>query len=736
MTTSPIGLTSEHAELMTAVSGLAAAAAPIMSIREHFDGLVRGQRPDIWDALCRQGIPAIHLPEEFGGGGGGTTELAVALDAAGHALIPGPLLPTVTASALVDRYGTSTIREDLLPQFVDGATGACALDTTGSTAVKDDAGLTVSGSSAPVLGALGADFLVLGASGPDGPVWFVVAPDSPGVTRAAVTGADLTRDLGRIRLDGLVVPQAQLLTCSTEAVRHWAAIVYSAEAVGIARWCVDAAVAYAKVREQFGRPIGSFQAVKHKCAQLFIRVELMAAAAWDAACAADDDGPDGPQTTLAAARAAVLCLPEAAAVALDSLTVFGGIGNTWEHDVHLYWRRVTGLSTLLAPRREWARRAGELAMSTERSAEVGIEDRPGFRAEVAATIAEAAHCCDDKAARRILADRGLVAPHYPPPHGLSADATAQLIIAEEFAAAGMSQPTMVIGEWVLPTILAHGTDEQRQRLVAPTLRDEIQWCQLFSEPGAGSDLAALRMSAEKVDGGWLLNGQKVWNSHAREAHWAICLARTDRTAPKREGISYFLVEMSTPGIDVRPLREANGESMFNEVFLDDVFVADDCLVGAPGDGWRLTRTTLSNERTAMGSGLVKARIPIDPVGVVAAMSAPDQAAALAELGTITAKDGALEALGRRALRKRLSGFDQGVEAAVLKYLSAQHRVELTATVIDWLGAEAVEAAGSTGAGALTAYLSTPAMLIGGGTAEIQLNVIGERMLGLPRERAQ
>ena len=176
------------------------------------------------------------------------------------------------------------------------------------------------------------------------------------------------------------------------------------------------------------------------------------------------------------------------------------------------------------------------------------------------------------------------------------------MIDEELAAAHVHRPHLAVGAWALPTIIAHGTPEQQERWVGPTLRGELVWCQLFSEPGAGSDLAALSTRATRHDGGWVLNGQKVWTSIAMRADWGICLARSDPDAPKHDGITYFIVDMHSEGIEVRPLREITGAAMFNEVFFTDVFVPDDCVVGAVNGGWRLARTTLANERVSMASG--------------------------------------------------------------------------------------------------------------------------------------
>lgn len=730
----PIGIGADHDALADTFARFAARETPVERTRTQFEELARGERPAHWNQLVGMGIPSLHIAEEFDGAGAGLLELSVALEQSGYGLVPGPLLATVTASAVVQAHGTDSARKQLLPRFSAGATGACSLEPGTVTLDGDGDEIVASGITTPVLGALGADILVLAGQCGEKQAWFVVPADAEGVRRLAEEGVDLTRDIGRIELSEVQIPADRVLGALPDEVASLAVTLQCAEAVGVARWAQETSLAYAKIREQFGRPIGSFQAIKHKCAQLFIRVEVMTSAVWDAVTAAD--GGDREQAALAAARGATACRREAVDVVLDSLTLLGGIGNTWEHDIHLYWRRVVSLLAVGGSQDAWARRAGELALTVERHAAPGVEDRPDFRARIAATIAEAARL-EPRAARELLADRGLVAPHYPEPYGVAADTAGQLIIAEEFTRAGMPQPTTVIGEWALPSILQYGTPEQMERLVAPTLRGEIVWCQLFSEPGAGSDLAALTTSATKVDGGWRIDGRKVWNSKAHEAHWGICLARTDREAPKHRGISFFLVDMSAPGVEVRPLREANGDSMFNEVTLDGVFVSDADLVGAPGEGWKVARTTLANERVAMGTTPVAGGHRFDPVEVARSLDPPRQWEALPALGRITAATGALDALAHRSVLKRLSGLNPGVEASALKAASARHITDAAAQVLEWFGPEA--AVGSLGAGvsgggrAAKAYLSTPSLLIGGGTLEIQLNVISEQILGLPRE---
>ena len=204
--------------------------------------------------------------------------------------------------------------------------------------------------------------------------------------------------------------------------------------------------------------------------------------------------------------------------------------------------------------------------------------------------------------RRASADRGLLAPHWPAPWGRDAGAVEQLVIDQVCAEAGLRRPNLAVAAWALPTIMAHGTPEQTERWVAPTLRGELLWCQLFSEPGAGSDLAALYHPGRPGStGAGSLDGQKVWTSVAARADMGICLARTNPDVPKHRGITYFLVDMRSAGIEVRPLREITGDALFNEVFFDGCFVPDDCVVGEVDGGWRLARTTLANERVSLSS---------------------------------------------------------------------------------------------------------------------------------------
>jgi 3-oxochol-4-en-24-oyl-CoA dehydrogenase len=319
----------------------------------------------------------------------------------------------------------------------------------------------------------------------------------------------------------------------------------------------------------------------------------------------------------------------------------------------------------------------------------------------------------------------LQAPHWPRPYGRDASPAVQLLIDREMADAGVERKDLVIGWWAAPTILEHGSPEQIERFVPPTLTGELFWCQLFSEPGAGSDLASLRMKAVRADGGWKLTGQKVWTSRANWAQFGVCLARTDPDAPKHKGITYFLVDMSTPGIDIRPLREITGEDLFNEVFFDDVFVPDGMVVGEVNDGWRLARTTLANERVAMAHGTALGN-PMEELLRTAAELELDPAVqdSLGRL-IVAAQVGSL--LDQRIAELAVGGADPGPQASARKLIGVRYRQALSEFRMDLS-----EGAGLVENKPVHDFLNVRCLTIAGGTEQILLTMAGERLLGLPR----
>jgi alkylation response protein AidB-like acyl-CoA dehydrogenase len=296
----------------------------------------------------------------------------------------------------------------------------------------------------------------------------------------------------------------------------------------------------------------------------------------------------------------------------------------------------------------------------------------------------------------------------------------------------VERPDLKIGAWAAPTVIAHGSEEQRDRFVGPTLRGEMEWCQLFSEPGAGSDLAALRTKAVRDiqsdgSGGWRLTGQKVWTSLAHAADWGICLARTDPDAEPHAGITYFLVDMKSEGIEVRPLRELTGEAMFNEVFLDGVFVPDECVVGDVDGGWKLARTTLSNERVAMaGSHLGDS--PERAVRLITSGEAADQGTAV---GRAVAWATVVRLLATRSTLRSLAGQGPGPESSVAKLVGVRSRQDSAELVVELLGPR-VFTGDDLAREALHEQLMTRCLSIAGGTTQVLRNVAGERILGLPR----
>jgi alkylation response protein AidB-like acyl-CoA dehydrogenase len=289
----------------------------------------------------------------------------------------------------------------------------------------------------------------------------------------------------------------------------------------------------------------------------------------------------------------------------------------------------------------------------------------------------------------------------------------------------------------VPTVLRYGTEEQKRRFVAPTLRGELIWCQGYSEPGAGSDLASLRTAARLDGEDYVVDGHKIWTSTAKQAHWMFALVRTDSAAKKHAGISYLVLPMDTPGIEVRPLRTMTGEATFNEVFFTGARVPRQNVIGEPGQGWEVATYLLRFERGMLGSPLHSQRLFRGCVDVMRGTGKLRDPLYLDRLTRLEARLLAMEHHGMRLLTDRLEGRESGVSGLIVKLVGCQLNYDICRLAIDALGPRGLLRRGAPGAADDGFWQDTAMMslglIIGGGTAQIQKNIIAEAGLGLPRE---
>jgi alkylation response protein AidB-like acyl-CoA dehydrogenase len=720
-----IGISDEHVELHRVVRrwvGTHVSAKETKALLDEPVGPVG--LPAFWDDLVAQGWLGLHVDERWGGAGYGLSELAVVLEELGRACAPGPFLPAVVAAAVVQALGSDDLRARLLPTLASG-------DRIVGIGLGTPLGVErhrLFGTTTAIFGADGATDLLLPT---DDGAWTLVGVDD--VELRIVKSVDGTRRLGSVTADDVAVGLDRLVDPGP-MLRDLLVTLAAAESVGAMAWCTETAATYACEREQFGRPIGQFQAVKHRCAGMLVDLESARAAAWDAAraSAAHEDGREVPF----AACVAGAVVPDAALrCAKDCVQVLGGIGYTWEHDAHVYLKRALAQHGLLGGRSAWIRRVvGLAADGVRRSLRVDLgPDADPVRDEVRAFVAET-KARPSSEWTSAMADAGYLVPYWPAPWGRDAGPVEQLVIDEELGAARLRRPHLQVGAWVLPTIIAHGTAEQQERWVPATLRGELTWCQLFSEPGAGSDLASLTTRAERDDerGGWRITGQKVWTTMAQIAQWGLLLARTDPSAPKHEGITAFVLDMTAPGIDVRPLRELTGVEFFNEVFFDDVFTPDDCVIGEVDRGWDAARTTLANERVSMGSGSSFGPGVESVVNRWAGSSRAGDELMAAEVGQLVVEGDVLAVLGLRSTLKALAGADPGSEASIRKLMSTEHDQRVQEVGLALLGpASAVDDGDAVPW--IAGFLGNRALSIAGGTSDVQRNIIAERLLGLPKD---
>lgn len=715
-----IALTDDHRELAGVASAFLTAQQARGAARALLDADDEA-RPPFWGELAGLGWLGLHIAEEHGGSGYGLPELVVVVEQLGRAVAPGPFVPTVIASAVVAADGSTDQQARLLPGLLDGSVAA-GVGLGGEVRIERG---VASGAAGIVLGAGLADLLLI-AAGED---ILLIERGRAGVSVEVPDNLDPTRRSGRVTLADVAVTDDDVLPGALESARARARVLLAAEAVGGASDCVESSVAYAKVREQFGRTIATFQAVKHHCANMLVAAESATAAVWDAARAA---GEDEEQFRLMAAVAAALAFPAHARNAELNIQVHGGIGFTWEHDAHLQLRRALTVRALFGgdtPARDTFERTAA-GVTRANSLDLPAEAEQ-IRAQVRADAAEIA-ALDGDAQRDKLLETGYIMAHWPKPWGRAASAVEQLVTEEEFTAAGIKRPDYSITGWVILTLIQHGTESQIDRFVAKALRQEEVWCQLFSEPDAGSDAAAVKTRATRVDGGWKLNGQKVWTSGAHYCRRGLATVRTDPDAAKHAGITTVIIDMQTPGVEVRPLRQITGGSEFNEVFFNDVFVPDEDVVGEPNTGWTVARATLGNERVSIGGGGSYYEGVAEHLVKLALQHGDRLAGAKIRVGNYIASDHALRLLNLRRAARTLEGAGPGPEGNITKLTLAEHMGEGAAIGAALLGPEV---ALTDGPAALAGRMIMGArgMAIAGGTSEVSRNQIAERILGMPRD---
>jgi 3-oxochol-4-en-24-oyl-CoA dehydrogenase len=719
----PLAISETHREIESVArsflerNGARAAARALLDAPEE-------ALPPFWPGLVELGWLGLHLPEEHGGAGYGIAELAVVLQELGRALAPGPFLPSVMASAVIAAAGSDTQRKEHLPGLADGSI-AGALGTGGSLRLS---GGRLDGDGGVVLGAGLADLFVLTA----GADLVVVDTQAAGLTVTVATNLDPTRRCGTVRAEGVEVGPDRATPAAPPGARDLSWRLASAEAAGGAQECVERATDYARTREQFGRVIAMFQAVKHHCANMLVASEVATASVWDAARAVESGGD---QLALASAVAAAQALPTFLRNAQLNIQIHGGIGFTWAHDGHMLLRRSATLAALFDPAGAAARVTELAGAGTTRQMGLALPpEAESLRPEIRAAAEEIAALPAGEQRARLI-ETGYVMPHWPKPWGREAKALEQLVIDEEFARAKVDRPTYGITSWVILTLIQHSNPDQIARWVRPTLEGELVWCQLFSEPDAGSDAAGIRTKATRVDGGFLINGQKVWTSGAQYCHRGLATVRTDPDAPKHNGITTVVLDMHAEGVEVRPLREASGQSMFNEVFFNDVFVPDDDVVGPVDGGWTVARSTLGNERVSIGGG-TGVGFGLDMAGIYRdyghhADGTPKSGLA-EQVGRHLAEAQTLKVLNLRSAERAVAGGEPGPEGNVTKLLSAESMQRSADLALELIGPGFAIGA-DVAAIANQVLIFSRAMTIAGGTSEITRNQIGERILGLPRD---
>src|SRR6476469_964057 len=467
----PIAVNPEHSDLADSVRSLVARVAPSDVLHEALETPISNP-PPYWKSAAEQGLQGVHLSEAVGGQGFGILELAIVLAEFGYGAVPGPFVPSAIASALVAANDPDA---KLLNDLASGGVIAAYAIDSGLTATRHGDRLVIRGEVRAVPAAAQASVLVLPVSIESGEEWVVL--DAEQLEIEPVRSVDPLRPVAHVRANAVEVGDDRVLKkLSRVLARALMSTLLSAESIGVARWATDTASAYAKIREQFGRPIGQFQAIKHKCAEMIADTERATAAVWDAARAIDEYSQNASDETAFEFAAAVAATVAPAAVlhtTQDCIQVPGGIGCTWGHDTNVYYRRALVLAACFGRTADYPQRVVDLATTTGMRNLV-FNQNPNtekLREEIRAEVAALKEIPSEERTTAI-AEGGWVVPHLPKPWGRASSPVEQIIIAQEFTSGRVRRPAMGIAAWLIPSVVAFGTEEQKQRFLPPTFRGE------------------------------------------------------------------------------------------------------------------------------------------------------------------------------------------------------------------------------------------------------------------------
>lgn len=720
-----------------------------------------------------------HIPESYGGLGLGWIELALILEETGRRLPCVPFYSTVAlaSTALLECAGDAG-KALWLPQIAAGECSATLAfgdkgidwDETGVTAraQREGDGWRLEGTYRHVPEGAHVDLLLLPARLDDGELaLFAVPGDAAGVSRRNHAVIDGTRRVAEVRLDDARVPAAALLA-EGHALRErmartaaLAAIALATEQLGGAQQCLDLVLAYASERVQFGRTIDRYQAVKHRCAEMMVRIEATRSALAGAVRLIALQ-PDTPTLQREAASVKAFASDTYRYCSGEAIQLHGGVGFTWEYDPHLYFKRAQASSQWLGSasvlRERVAGALFEAPSGEEPSAQPPSgSDEEAFRTEVRRWMAE--HLCgkfevlrhrggagDEEAYPELrkeweleLARGGWTCVGWPKEvGGRGLSIAQQIVFHEEYARAGGPGHLSHLSETLLgPTLIAYGTPEQKQRFLPGIVAGTDYWCQGYSEPGAGSDLANVQTRARQdpETGDWIVDGQKVWTSLAHECQYIFVVARCEPGSKLHKGLIFLLMDLRQPGVDVRPIRQITGTCEFNEVFFDGARCPAANVVGAPGEGWKIAMALLGFERGLSWIGMQQHfEHQLHLVIKAARQTGADRDPALRE--RIGRAWMGLKVMHYITLRTLAGGSDGSLsrEGYIVKYYWSNWHRDLGELAMDVLGVEGdIQVDDFSRTRLQQVWLFSRSDTIVAGTNEIQLNIIAERALGMPKE---